>query len=127
MNRLELVEIIEREKAKLSPEGRQLWEDLDASLYLSPEDETSLKAHEKDTIYKITELPQSDQFVINRLIRLREGLYDSDSVEHRGESGEPQRIKSTIHAAMIKNRDQRRQLDVDMSIEQAKDMLREDD
>jgi hypothetical protein len=37
--RLSLVELIEAEKAKLSPEALKLWEELDASLYMSPEEE----------------------------------------------------------------------------------------
>ena len=33
------MELIEAEKAKLSPEALKLWEELDASLYMSPEEE----------------------------------------------------------------------------------------
>ncbi len=126
MDRLELVELIEGEKAKLSPEGRRLWDDLDASLYLSPDDETKLKAHEKDTINQMGELPEFDQNIINRLTELRAGLYDSDAVERRGESGESKRTKSVIYAAMFKDRDQHRQIDPSMTLEQAKARLREE-
>lgn len=126
MDRLELVELIESEKAKLSPEGRELWTEFDASLYLSPEEETQLKAHEKDTIYRMTELSQFDQHVIDRLTRLRAGLYDSDFAECRGEPGEPKRNRSVIHAAMTKDRNEGRQLDPSMSLEQAKARLQED-
>lgn len=120
MDRLELVELIEGERSKLSSEGRRLWDDLDASLYLSPEDDTKLKAHEKDTINQMGELPELDQHIIKRLTELRAGLYDSDAVERRGESGEPKRLKSVIYAAMFKDRDQNRQIDPDMTLEQAK-------
>jgi hypothetical protein len=126
MDRLELVELIEGEKAKLSPEGRRLWEDFDASLYLSPEDETELKPHEKDTIIQMAELPELDQDIIKRLTELRAGLYSSDTAERRGESGEPKRIKSVIYAAMFKDRDQHRQIDPSMTLEQAKARLQEE-
>ena len=41
------MELIEAEKAKLSPEALELWEDLDTSLYLSPEEEIKLKSRMK--------------------------------------------------------------------------------
>jgi hypothetical protein len=47
VSRLTLVELIEEQKARLSPEALELWEDVDASLYLSPEEETRLKPHER--------------------------------------------------------------------------------
>ena len=57
VDRLTLVELIEAEKAKLSPEALELWEELDASIYLSPEEETKLKRHEADLMYRMAELP----------------------------------------------------------------------
>jgi hypothetical protein len=47
VSRLTLAELIEEQKARLSPEALELWEDVDASLYLSPEEETRLKPHER--------------------------------------------------------------------------------
>jgi hypothetical protein len=38
VDRLTLVELIEEEKAKLSPQALKLWEELDASLYRNPEE-----------------------------------------------------------------------------------------
>lgn len=46
VDRLTLVELIEAERAKLSPEARELWEELDTSLYLSPKEETKFKPHD---------------------------------------------------------------------------------
>ncbi len=126
MDRLELVELIESEKAKLSPEGRGLWDELDTSLYLSPEEETTLKAHEVDAIKQMAELQVLDQSIINRLSYLREGLYNSDHVERRGKSGENTSIQSVIYAAMKKDVDQQRQIDPDMTLDQARARLREE-
>src|SRR5215208_6204610 len=39
VDRLTLVELIEAQKAKLSPEALELWEDLDTSVYMSPQEE----------------------------------------------------------------------------------------
>jgi hypothetical protein len=47
VSRLTLAELIEEQKARLSPEALELWEDVDASLYLSSEEETRLKPHER--------------------------------------------------------------------------------
>ncbi len=126
MERLELVELIEGEKAKLSPEGRRLWDELDDSLYLSPEEENTLKTHEVDAIKQMAELPVLDQSIINRLSYLREGLYNSDHVERRGKSGESRRTQSVIYAAMKKEVDQNRQIDADMTLDQARSRLREE-
>lgn len=46
MDRPTLVELIEAQKAKLSPEALKLWEELDSSLYMSPDEGTFLKRHE---------------------------------------------------------------------------------
>ena len=108
MDRLTLVELVEAEKAKLSPPALGLWEELDASLYLSPEEETSLKPHEKAAIDRMADLPESDQHAINVLIELRSGLYQSDYSERRGEPAEPHRDRCVIDAAIIKDRDARR-------------------
>lgn len=107
VDRLTLVELIEAEKAELSPEARELWEELDTSLYLSPEEETSLKHHEVDTINRMAHLPEVDQHAINVLTELRAGLYQSDYSERLGEPSQPHRDRCVINASLIKDRDER--------------------
>jgi hypothetical protein len=126
VDRLELVEIIEREKARLSPKGRELWDEMEISVYMSPEEESKLNPHEQTTIENMAYLPQSDQDVLNRLMELRAGLYDSDAVERRGESGESRRAQSVILAANLKNLAEGKQADPFLSLEQARARLRED-
>jgi hypothetical protein len=107
VDRLTLVELIKVEKTKLSPRALELWEELDASLYLSPEEETTLKPYEVATINRMAELPQPDQKIINVLTELRAGLYQSDYSERRGEPSQRHRDKCVITASLIKDRDER--------------------
>jgi len=60
VDRLTLVELIEEQKARLSPEALELWEELDASLYLSPDDETQLKPHEVAIVNRMGRMPEAD-------------------------------------------------------------------
>jgi hypothetical protein len=84
VERLTLVELIEAEKAKLSPEALELWEELDASLYMSPEEEPAfIKRREVELIDRMEELPDADQHIVNVLSELRAGLYESDLLERR--------------------------------------------
>ena len=48
MDRITLVELIEDETAKLSPRGRELWEEMETLVELSPEEQASL--HERTDI-----------------------------------------------------------------------------
>lgn len=133
VDRLTLVELIEAENAKLSPEALELWEELDASLYLSPEEETRLKPHEVAISNRMGSLPEADQHVINVLTELRAGLYQSDYSERRGEPSQPHRDRCVINASIIKGRDERgpgRPLPLDerlgRTVDQAITRLRED-
>lgn len=107
VDRLTLVELIEAEKAKLSPEGLALWEELDASLYLSPEEETQLKPHEVAIIKRMGLLPEADRCAQNILTELRAGLYQSDYSEGRGDPSQPHRDRCVISASLVKDRDER--------------------
>ena len=87
MDRLTLVELIEAETAKLSNEGREKWQDYNAAVYLSDDDER-IPSPEQQALYaRMRHLPQSDKDVIGRLNRLWVGLYQSDFEENRGKSG----------------------------------------
>lgn len=85
MDRPTLVELIEVEKAKLSAEALRLWEELDASLYNSAEDEPAfIKRREAEIIDRMDRLAEADRRIVDVLSELRAGLHESDSSERRG-------------------------------------------
>src|SRR5215208_3951318 len=103
MDRLTLVELIEEEKAKLSPEALKLWEELDASLYMSPEQEPAfIKRREVEIIDRMEHLPEADQHIVNVLSELRAGLYEFHLSERRGDPSQVNRDKCVIGASLIK-------------------------
>jgi hypothetical protein len=137
VERLSLVELIEAQKAKLSPEALKLWEELDASLYRSPEGEpVFIKRREVEIINRIDQLPEADQHIVNVLSELRAGLYESDLSERRGEPSQWHRDKCVIDASLIKDRNERGEGDplppmapnevFNRAVEQALARLRED-
>jgi hypothetical protein len=109
MDRPTLVELIEEEKAKLSPEALKLWEELDASLYTtSPEEEPAfIKRREVEIIDGMDRLPQADRRIVDVLSELRAGLYESDLSERRGDPSQWHREKYVIGASLIKDPDER--------------------
>ena len=132
MDRLELVELIEAQKSKLSPQARDLWDEFDALVYPPDDDRKKLFARQEyDVIHRIDKLPRSDKRVLNPLRELRIGLYESDQAESRGELGEPHRVDSVLRAAQFKDRDVGGETDWHMTLEQALDQavarLKEDD
>jgi hypothetical protein len=135
VDRLTLVELIEAEKAKLSPEALKLWEELDASLYRSPEEEPAfIKRREVEIIDRIEQLPEADQHIVNVLSELRAGLYEFHLSERRGDPSQVHRDKSATQASLIKDRDKRGEGDPltpkevsNRTVEQALARLREDD
>ena len=130
MDRLMLVELIEAQKAKLSFEALEMWEELDALIYLSDERENT-RAQQAEIADRMSYLSAYDQGVVDRLIELRGGLYDSDKAEGRGESGEEHRDRSVINAALLLDRDEIRQgkpaqMDLYRTVDQALARLREE-
>jgi hypothetical protein len=107
VDRPTLAELIEAQKAKLSPEALGLWEELDSSLYMSPEEGTFLKRHEVYLIDRMDRLPEKDRHIQDVLTELRAGLCESDLSERRVEPSQPHRDKCVIDAWLIKNRDER--------------------
>ena len=108
VDRQTLVELIEAEKAKLSPEALKLWEELDASLYMSPEEEPAfIKHREVEIINRMEQLPEADRHVVNVLTELRAGRYESDKSERREDPAQLHRDKCVIYASLIKDRDKR--------------------
>jgi hypothetical protein len=106
VERLELVELIEGEAAKLSPQGRDLWEMLELAAEDASEQATpSPKPKTRAVFKRISEvLPPKEQGVIERLIELSVGLEGSDVAERQGNTGERQRNRAVILAAAIKDR-----------------------
>jgi len=108
MDRPTLVELIEEEKEKLSPEALKLWEELDASLYTSPEEESAfIKRREAEIIDGMDRLPEADRRIVEVLSELRAGLYESDLSERRGDPSQWPRDKYVIGASLIKDPDER--------------------
>jgi hypothetical protein len=134
IDRLTLVELIEEEKAKLSPEALELWEELEASLYMSAEEELAfIKRREVQIIDRIEQLPEADQHIVEVLSELRAGLYESDFSERRGDTSGWHRDKGVIAASLIKDLEERSKGDPPPAkedwgriVEQALAQLRED-
>jgi hypothetical protein len=131
VSRVELVELIESEAAKLSPRGRELWERLELHVESSAPEEATPETlpppgHEQVEIsQRMAELPWPEQGILERLMELLAGLHSSDCAEHRGQPGEPRRSMAVIVAAGIKDRQEGRQIDPDMTPEQAAARLTE--
>jgi hypothetical protein len=85
MDRLALVELIEDQGARMTPEGR----DLAQRMELLAEDPASGHAatHEGQRAQsdEAWDLPPLDRNILERLLMLWEGLERSDVAEHRGE------------------------------------------
>ncbi len=86
MSRVRLIELIEAEAERLSPEGRELWEDWEFLLESAPGMESRM-AREYEISERIFELPVAEQGTISRLTELLTGLRDSDEAGGRGIGG----------------------------------------
>jgi hypothetical protein len=127
LDRLELVELIEAQKSKLSPQARGLWDEFDALINRSNDARKPFIRQEHDVMRRIGKLPGSDKRILNPLRELRVGLYESDDAESRGEPGESYRVDSVLRAARFKDRDLGRAVEGHMTLEQAVTRLKEDD
>jgi hypothetical protein len=113
-----LVELIEGEAARLSPEGRELWEEWEFLVESAPDLESRM-AREYEISERIFELPKVEQGTISRLAELQRSLRASEEAEGRDESGEEQRVRGVINAAMLKDREEGRNPNPNMTLEQA--------
>jgi hypothetical protein len=120
LDRVRFIELIESETARLSPEGRNLWEELELirESILDPADEERM-AREYDVMERIFDLPMQEQFVTSRLAELVAALRRSEEAEWRGELGEEDRIRGVINAAMLKDREEGRRVDPNMTLDLA--------
>ncbi len=125
MERLRLIELMERDAAGLSPEGRRLWEELELLAESAPQLESRI-AREYEVSERIFDLPVSEQGVLVRLAQLLSGLREGDEAEARGEPGEVHRVRGVINAARIEDRYDGRRVDPGMTPEQAIAQFEED-
>jgi hypothetical protein len=126
MDRIRLVELIEGETRRLSPEGMGLWEELEFLREAIPDpEEESRMAREYDITERIFDLPMPEQFVISRLAELVGGLRTSEKAEEQGEWGDEHRVGSVINAAWLKDRQAGRAIDPDMTLDHAIAQLKE--
>jgi hypothetical protein len=128
VDRIHLVELVEAHTARLSAKGRQLWEELEfLRESISDPVEPSRMAHEYDIMEQIFELPMSEQFIASRLAELVGGLRAAEDAEHREESGDGHRARGVINAAMLKDREEGRPIDANMTLGRAVARLEEQD
>ena len=126
MDKIRLIELIETQTARLSPEGRELWEQLEflRESIPNPEDESRM-AREYEIMEQIFELPAPEQFAISRLAELVDGLRKSEKAEDRGESGYEHRVRGVVNAAWIKDRQEGLSIDPNMTLDRALARLQE--
>jgi hypothetical protein len=125
LERLKLIELMERNAAGLSPEGRGLWEELELLADSAPDLESRM-AREFEISERIFDLPVSQQGILARLAQLLSGLREGDEAEGRGEPGEMHRVRGVINAARIKDRYDGRRVEPAMTPERAIARLEED-
>ena len=126
MGRIRLIELIEHETARLSAEGRERWEELEflRESVPDPADESRM-AQEHEIMERIFELPVEEQLLTARFAGLVAGLRNSEEAERRGEPGEGHRVRGMINAAILKDREEGRAIDLDMTLEGANARLKE--
>ena len=120
MDRVRFIELIEGETVRLSPEGKDLWEELKflRESIPDPADESRM-AREYEIMERIFELPVPEQLVTSRLAELVAALRRSDELERRGNPGDEDRVRGVINAAMLKDREEDRIVDPNMTLELA--------
>jgi hypothetical protein len=126
LDRIRLIELIEGETSRLSLEGRELWEELEFTREFIPDPaDESRTAREYDVMERIFELPMPEQFVVGRLAELVAALRRSEEAERRGKPGEEDRVRGVISAAMLKDREEGRTVDLNMTLQRALGRLKE--
>jgi hypothetical protein len=120
LEKFRLIEVIEDQTARLSPEAKELWEQLELlrESVPDPADESRM-AGEYEIMERIFELPVHEQFITSQLAELVGGLRAAEEAQRRGESGEEHRVRSVIKAALLKDRLEGRTIDSHMTLEGA--------
>ena len=120
MDKIRLIELIETQTARLSPEGRELWEQMEflRESIPNPADEKRM-AREYEIMEQIFELPAPEQFAISRLAELVNGLRKAEKAEDQGESGYEHRVRGVVNAAWLRDRQEGRGIDPNMTLDRA--------
>jgi len=125
MNRLALVDLIEDQAARLTPEGRDLAGRMDLLAEAPPGGQATTYEAQRAQADEAWDLPPLDRNILERLLMLWEGLERSDGAERRGEPGGRYLEMAVTGAAGLKDRYEARMIDPDMTPEQALTRLRE--
>ena len=125
MDRLALVELIEDQAARLTPEGRNLAERMELLAEAPPGGQAATYETQRAQADEAWDLPPLDRNILERLLMLWEGLARSDVAERRGEPGGRYLDMAVTGAAGLKDRYEARMIDPDMTPEQALVRLRE--
>ena len=125
MDRLALVELIENQAARLTPEGRDLAQRMELLAEVPPGGPFATQEVQRAQAEEAWNLSSRDRNILERLLMLREGLERSDAAERRGEPGERYRDLAATGAAGLKDRYEDRMIDPDMTPERASARLRE--
>jgi hypothetical protein len=124
LDKLRLIELMEGEAAKLSPEGRELWEEWEFMVQAAPDLETRM-SREYEIVEQIFELPASEQIATTRLVEMLRGLRASEAAENQGAPGEKHRVQVVINAAILKDQEEGRTADPSLTLDQALARLEE--
>ena len=130
--KLQLVELIEEQRTKLSPAGRELWLSAEKLIETSrPSDNTEdLERAQLETLQQSRDLPVTDQLIWETLTTLFLGLRASDLAEDRwgAEIADKFRTGFIIRVAHERATAEGRTVlpEPDMSLDEALDLLAED-
>jgi hypothetical protein len=124
MDRLALVELIEDQAARLTPEGRDLAQRMELLTEAPPGGPFGTQETQRAQADEVWDLPPRQRNILERLLMLGEGLERSDAAERQGQPAERYRHMAIIGAAGTKDRSESRTIDPDMTAEQAVARLR---
>jgi hypothetical protein len=124
MDRLALVELIEDQAARLTPEGRDLAQRMELLTEAPPGGPFGTQETQRAQADEVWDLPPRERNILERLLMLGEGLERSDAAERQGQPGERYRHLAIIGAAGTKDRSESGTTDPDMTAEQAVARLR---
>ena len=125
MDRLALVELIEDQAARLTPEGRNLAQRMELLAEAPPGGPFATEETQRVQAEEAWDLSPRDRNILERLLMLWEGLERSAAAERRGEPGERYRDLAATGAAGLKDRYEDRMIDPDMTPERASARLGE--
>jgi hypothetical protein len=125
MDRLELVELIGGQAARLTPEGRDLAQRMELLAEVPPGGPFATQETQRVQTDEAWDLSPRERNILERLLMLREGLERSDATERRGQTGERYLDMAVIGAAGLKDRYEARMIDPEMTPERAATRLTE--